>query len=165
MKRLSMAVMIVGIVLVGGTVRGEKITPRPMGFSQLEESEGYKPTGKSISALEYANKLASEGRIERNPIKLGLASLSYFAMSLEKPDLRQYAVDLLELATRIAQEENYVGALRWLAEIWRSNTLGAGDPERADQVLKVAEKLKGQPNATMGFGEKGAPGLLPSYYK
>jgi hypothetical protein len=121
--------------------------------------------GKAVIALEYANALMNEGREEDNPLKIGLAAVSFYAMKFDKD--KKYATNLLQEATKLAKTNKDVYTMKWLADVWGDATLGAGDEETAKKLLKEADDLEKTLSLTPGLTGADAPKasfLLPKEF-
>ena len=91
---------------------------------------------KPVVSLATAIQLLNTGREEQNPYLIGLSALIYYQAN------EGYATSLLSEATKLADANNDARALRWLAAIWASPELGAGDPEQQRTCLESAEQIE-----------------------
>lgn len=161
--RRVIAGAIIGMVVMGVAWAEQEIKPSAEVNSQYSEAGDVKIKAE-ISALTYANRLASEGFVERNPMKLGLAAMTYFALGAEVKEFRKSGMIYLEAATQMAKEQKDYRALNWLASLWADPVLGAGDGERASELRGLAQKYEKE-GAGLGFGEAGGlKSLLPKEY-
>ena len=146
------------LVLVTGAIGESDNPPSPQvtDVRPLSAEEVRADTTKAVVTLEAANALLNEGRHAQNPYMVGLASIIYFQAN------REYALSLLSEATKIAKSSGDARALRWLADIWASPVLGAGDAERQRDCLTAAEKAAA--GVKMGFAgtSGGTNSMFPS---
>ena len=108
--------------------------PRITNVRGLNPAEARSDTARPVVALETANRLLNEGRQTQNPYLLGLASIVYFQAN------RAYALSLLSEATKVAERNGDARSLRWLADVWASPVLGAGDAKQQQACLSSAER-------------------------